>query len=327
MVIAARPTQHDRPLRLRRVRRLLRPLRPRLKLVRALFVMLGGYLLTAVVPARFDRHLSRSLGWMYLITHRRKIQTVGSVMRTRLTDRGVSGDWEALARDNMRMYVEEDLGRIRGLHRGGWRPEIELVGIDELESALALGNGAVLWRMSFASSPIVKVALWDAGFPLVHLSSPLHGSTRWQGRYWRRYFTRWHAKAEDRFLKERVVLARTGNLEYLRVLLSRLEANEVVSIFGDQAGRQNVEMPVVGAPIRFATGSPSLMRRVGCALLPVHVVWLGPQKYRVVIEPAIESDPGLARDEYAKQAVAQFAKRYEQRVLEHPASWRLWAAV
>lgn len=326
MVIAARSMQRGQPLRLKRVRRLLRPLRPRLKLARALLVMLGGYVLTALVPARFDRHLSRSIGWIYLITHKRKIETLGSVMRSRLADRGVSGDWDSLARDNLRMYVEEDLGRIRGLHREGWRPEIELVGIEELESALAHGHGAVLWRMSFASSPIVNVALWDAGFPLVHLSSPLHGSKRWQGRYWR-HFTRWHATPEDRFLKERVLLSRSGNLEYLRVLLSRLEANEVVSIFGDQAGRQNVEIPVLGEPIRFASGSPSLMRLVGCALLPVHTVWLGPQKYRVVIEPAIEVDPGLSRDEHAKQAVGQFVKRYEQRVLEHPASWRNWNAM
>jgi lauroyl/myristoyl acyltransferase len=245
-------------------------------------------------------------------------------MQGRLANQGIDADWEALARDNLSMHLEEDLGRVRGLHRAGWTPEIDLVGIEELEAALAQGRGAILWRMSFACSPVANAALWNAGHPLVHLSHPLHGAARWHGKFWARYIPRLYVTAENRFLRERVLLSESGSFEYLRVLLGRLEANAVVSIFGDISGRQNVEVPVIGQPMSFATGSPSLARRVGCALLPVHVVWLGPQKYRVVIEPAIKVDRALSRNEFGRQAVAEFARRLELRVLEHPASWRNW---
>lgn len=307
--------------RLPRVRRVLRPVRPKLVLARGLAIWGGGYLLTGLVPARFDRAVSRANARRHAWLHRRRIHELAAEMRERLGP----GDWQTAATDNVAMSLDEGLGRIRALHRGGWKPTITIDGLRHLEAALEAGNGVILWRMSSSSSPIAKIALSDAGHPLVHLSHPLHGHSRWQGRYWVRHIPRWYTTAENRVLAERIMLTRRGNFQYLRVLLERLGENHVVSIIGDSnEGRQNVTIDILGESRAIATGAPSLARRSGCAVLTSYTVFEGAQQYRVIIDPPVTVDGSDTRDAVAEKAIVEFGRRLEEHIRTHPASWRGW---
>lgn len=310
---------------IRALRRYLRPLRPKIILTRALLLWAAGYILTAVVPARFDRALVGVIARAYLAGHSRHRMELAANMRERLADTGLAAEWDDLAGRHITMGLEEDLGRIRGLHRRGWQPDIEVAGLEHVEAGLEAGKGVLLWRMSSASSPVAKVALAKAGHPLVHLSSPLHGRSRWHGKLWGRYIPRLYATAENRFLKERVVLAKQGNFDYLRVLLDRLGANEVVSIIGDSdEGRQNVEASILGKRVKFASGAPALARRSGCVLLTLYAVRKGPQSYRVIIDPPVELNQGDNRSRFIRDAVQEYARRLESHIVDAPDSWRRW---
>ncbi|NNF08992.1 MAG: hypothetical protein HKN74_01785 [Acidimicrobiia bacterium] len=311
----------ERKRRLPRVRKVLRPLRRTLVLARGLALWGGGYLLTGVVPSRFDRAMSRANARRHARLHGRRIDELAAEMRHRLGP----GDWRAAAADNVAMSLDEGLGRIRALHSGGWKPTIAIEGLHHLEAALEAENGVILWRMSSASSPIAKIALSRAGHPLVHLSHPRHGHSRWQGTYWVKHIPRWYATAENRFLAERVKLTRRGNYQYLRVLLDRLAENQVVSIMGDSnEGRQNVPVDILGETRALATGAPSLARRSGCVLLTSYTVFEGAQRYRVIIDPPIPVEQSDSRDAVARKAIVEYGRRLEEHIRKNPASWRGW---
>jgi KDO2-lipid IV(A) lauroyltransferase len=198
-------------------------------------------------------------------------------------------------------------------------------GIEHLEAALADGHGALLWRMYFCSSHVTKQALADAGHPLVHLSTWSHGS-RFDTALGLKVFAPAYIEAEVRHLKRRIVIPRDGSLGYLRKLLAHLNANDIVSIFGELEGRAATSVTVFGRELQIASGTPSLARRSGAAMLPTYTERIGPDVYRVVVEEPIVVDPGLARREFVTAASREFASRLEEAVRRHPASWNRWEA-
>jgi len=124
------------------------------------------------------------------------------------------------------------------------------------------------------------------------------------------------------------VIPTDQSLGYMRVLLDHLGANRVVSIAGDGvARRQNVAATLLGREARFAPGAPGLAWRMGSALLPLHVVRDGPLDYRIVIDKEIELDRKVDKAVFIDRAVGEFARRLEQRVLQHPADWAWYSHI
>jgi hypothetical protein len=175
--------------------------------------------------------------------------------------------------------------------------------------------------MSFCGYLVPKIALDRAGARLVMLSAADHGAHYPPTRLGLAVVGPLFCAAENRYLAERVVIPPDRTLGYLRTLRARLEANRVVWIAGERtAPRGNVDQTVCGRAARFATGSASLAFSVGSRLLPVDVVREGPFRYRLRIDRPIV--PASAdKDGYVTSAVAEFAARLEQRILEHPADW------
>jgi len=292
--------------------------------------MLLGYVVTAVVPRAMDVWMIQTLGNLYSRLRPEKENRLAKRMTATLQHAEIGGGTGAVVRaeDARRYYpmaFESSWGRVRGLHRRGWAPKVRVTGLEHLEASRARGQGSILWRMSFCSTPVVKRAMWELGIPLVHLSKEQHGahSDGWVARH---MFCPLYRRSEDWYLGERVVIPWDGNpVGAMRTLLKRLSRdNAVVSIFGDSPWKHGHEVGFFDGRATLAMGAPQLADKVGSTLLPTYAVWEGVGEYRVVIEAPIELDESLDKDDRLKRAVETFAGRMEAAVRAHPESWAYW---
>jgi lauroyl/myristoyl acyltransferase len=228
-----------------------------------------------------------------------------------------------LAEEYVLMRLEDMWGRVRGVRRFGWRPRVEIEGLERVRRALDRGYGVILWGMRFASATVIKQGFYQAGLPLVHLSREQHGSPSLT-RLGVGFVGPLYCRAENSYLAERVQIPLDGSLGYLKHLRERLRANACVSIFGEHEGRQGAEVEVLGARWRFALGAPSLAWMEGAELLTVYPLRTGPFQYRVVVDEPIAVDRSAPRKEFARQALAEFAARLERLIIAHPAQWQGW---
>ena len=166
------------------------------------------------------------------------------------------------------------------------------------------------------------MALWNAGFKVVHLSTAGHGASgSWLGRH---ALSPLVARAENWYLDERIIIPRDEALGYMKALIDRLKDNRIVSMYGDRLARQNVVTPFFTGTAAFATGAPTLAHRLGSALLPVSAVREGPNRYRVVIHTPIEVSRDLRRGEFVQRSIEEFSRQLQARIIAHPASWGNW---
>ena len=228
-------------------------------------------------------------------------------------------------RSNIGRCEQKPIGlRVRSLHRRGAPVDISLDGLEHLEAALVEGNGAILWWSFFCSSHIPKQALGEAGYPLVHLSDWDHGARGFNLPGLRLFAPLW-IRAEVRHLEERVVKPRGASLDYMRRLQDALQANMVLSIFGNLRGRAPIRAELLGTQRRLASGAPSLAHSTGAGLLTMYAVRTGSNRFRVVIERPLPVDRGLDRRAFVEAAVAEYVRRVDATVRRHPDSWYRWS--
>ncbi len=290
----------------------------------AIAQMACGWLLTARVPQHRLPALASAVARGALALAPWVTARGAADMRGRLGSHAPTQDFRALFAEHYRRRCEHVLGKVLDGHPRGWHPETELVGAEHLRAALGRGRGAVLWGMAFCGSVVPKMALWRAGFSIVHLSRASHGgfSQSWAAR---RVLNAWHLRSENKYLAERVVIPPDGAPGYLRTLKRRLADNRCVSIQGEHRGRRNIAAACLGAREEFATGAPHLAWSTGAALLTLHSRQTGPGGYTVVIDPPIDvASPGRRADAIAS-AVEQFAVRLERHILADAADWERWS--
>jgi predicted LPLAT superfamily acyltransferase len=177
--------------------------------------------------------------------------------------------------------------------------------------------------MRVGSATVLKQGFHGAGFPLTHLSRFDHGS-RTTTRLGIEVVAPFYRRAEDAYVAERVQIPADGSLGYLRTLEQRLQANRCVSIFGEHAGRQSMQVPILGIPRPFALGSPSIAWRSGSGLLTAYVLREGVFRYRLVVEREIAVETDVPRRRFAERAVLEYARRLEHCVRGHPPDWQTW---
>jgi predicted LPLAT superfamily acyltransferase len=302
--------------------------RPGLDDVASLMLLSSGYLATAIVPRQYDARFVARVMSGPLLLRRRWVRRIAERMRLILQPLLPAADFDALATEYCQMFRENQWMRWRALHGGRVPVTTTVVGLPHLKSARARGRGVILWGMSFCETLVVKMGLHRAGVALVHLSTANHGAAWPPTRLGLRVVAPIYTAAETPYLSARVVIPTDQSLGYMRLLLDHLAANRVVSIAGDGvARRQNVTATLLGREGRFAPGAPGLAWRMGSALLPLHVVRDGPLDYRIVIDKEIDLDRKVDKAVFIDRAVGEFARRLEQRVLQHPADWAWYSPI
>jgi lauroyl/myristoyl acyltransferase len=291
--------------------------------IRKLSALGLGALVSAPLPERWDPATAELLFRLHRAAFPREIGRLQKNMARALPGHSPSA-LRGLAEAHIRMRLEDMWGRVRGIRRFGWNPAVELEGLDRVHEALGRGRGVILWSMRFASATAIKQAFHGHGVPLVHLSREEHGAGS-KTKLAVRVVSPLFCRAENPYLAERIRIPLDGSVRYVETVKRRLRANACVSIFGEHQGRQNAEAEVLGARFRFALGAPSLAWSERAALFTVHALRTAPFEYRVVAGEEIPVDRSAPRKAFAGQAAAEFARRLEKLILEHPADWQGWS--
>ena len=219
--------------------------------------------------------------------------------------------------------VEHRLRILREYRPGGWRPRIELVGRQHIEKALSRGHGAILWVCPFYNSLPTKMALYQSGFAVSHLSTFAHGFS--YTRFGLRVLNPIPIAIENRYVAERIVIPPEGSLGYIRKVEKRLRDNGLVSIrIGGVQGYRILELPFLQGRIRLTTGPPSLALASKATLLPVFTVRKGPGAFDVVVEPPLEFAEKPNRHESIECVLRQYVTILESYLVRYPALWPGW---
>jgi lauroyl/myristoyl acyltransferase len=201
----------------------------------------------------------------------------------------------------------------------GWRPEIQVVGAEHIEAALARGHGAVLWVAGFAYSDLVtKKGLHETGYRVSHLTRPIHGisPTRFGIRVLNPVWTR----IENRYLAERVTIRDDDSRSALAILRSRLKENRIVSITVGHQARRIADVDLLSGKLQLATGPLHLARTMNTALLPVFTVMR--ETGTIVVHVECPLMVGGDDREAPYESIAQrYARRLEHYLLQYPDQW------
>jgi lauroyl/myristoyl acyltransferase len=199
----------------------------------------------------------------------------------------------------------------------GWRPRIRLEGGEELAAALAAGKGAILWVAPFAFSDLItKLALYEAGHLVSHLSRDSHGFST--TRLARRLLNPIQTRIEGRYVAERLVMTEDNTVGPLRDLVARLEANRPVSITLAATGQRSAVVRCLGGQMRIATGAPGLAWQTGAPLLPTFTLGEADGSFVTRIEPALRLPSELARLAAIDAMLADYVAILEAYVLRSP---------
>jgi lauroyl/myristoyl acyltransferase len=218
----------------------------------------------------------------------------------------------------------EDTLLVLKCYRPGWKPRVQLQGVEHLRAAAAENRGAVLWLGHFMYSSIAtKMALRQAGVDVIHLSHPRHGFSG--TRFGMRFLNPIRLRVEDRYLRERVRTGVSGSGTAVYTLRARLLEGRFISITARDSARNTVRAPFLNGSLPLATGAPILARQAGAALLPVHTVKDAAGDFITCIDKPIALDDSLPRREAAASAAREYIRRLEPVVREYPDQWLGWS--
>ncbi len=230
----------------------------------------------------------------------------------------------ALDRMGTMYHAHRYVARMQGFREyrpGGWRSEIQVVGAENIEAALAQGHGVLLWIAEFAYNNLVtKKGLHEVGYRISHLSRPAHGMSR--TRFGIRVLNPVWTRIEDRYLAERVVIRDDDTGSALTILHQRLKENRIVSITVGAQAKRTVRVDFLSTELRLATGPLHLARTANAVLLPVFTIKRETGALAVNVEsPLIGGVSGDDREEPYESVIQRYARRLERYVLQYPDQW------
>ena len=292
--------------------------------LRALGLLIAGYLATSLVPRSYDARAIPVLAHLLTRLMPNRITERAADMKAALGEGDRQDGRLVDAREYARQRLEDRWLRGRNLHRRPALVKSVVTGLEHYQLGLDSGKGVILWRGRFCDAPAVNASLWRAGVKASHLSLDRHGSTASQlgiavvSPLW--------ARSEARWLKRRIVMRTDGGFEYIHDLLDVLEGNGTLSIFaeGTHTSRAPVTTTLFGIETAIPPGAPAFAHRTGAALLPVFAASPAPLQYHITIGSPIEIDPAIDRRRYVQLASEEFTGRLEDAIGRSPASWTRW---
>jgi lauroyl/myristoyl acyltransferase len=189
-------------------------------------------------------------------------------------------------------------------------PRIEFAGAEELSAALDRGRGAIVWASQFMFQTLAgKRALWERGFKPIQVSSVHHGFSRTP--FGDAVINRMLRRAENRYLKERIIFDHDGAAAVTRKIVEALDRGELVlltnnthsgSVFVEMRFGDNgyISMPV--APLSIAT-------RRGTPIFSMAILETAPfSNLRVTVAPIDAGDGTIAGSPTDKRDYVRMAR-------------------
>jgi lauroyl/myristoyl acyltransferase len=216
-----------------------------------------------------------------------------------------------VARRMMRSYNSMlfEFLRLPHLGRDELLRAVEVVGREHLENAVARGRGVII-----ASSHLGN---WElAGVVLAHWGYALHAVAGVQ-------LSRWLTPAV-REAKTELAIHTVSHEDGFRRLVRALEHNDLVALMVDgDLYQHGVTVEFFGRETRWPAGPGVLAQRTGALVISGYCLRLGPGRFRIVLEPAL--DPAAFPSTAAlNAAVAAAAERH---IREHLDQWCIFRPI
>lgn len=210
-----------------------------------------------------------------------------------------------IVRRMMRSYnrMMFEFFRLPHVTRDDLLQSVEVVGREHLEQAVARGRGVILSSC--------HVGNWElAAVVLAHWGYALHAVAGVQ-------LNRWLTPAV-RETKTELAIHTVSPEDGFRKLLRALEHNDLVALMVDgDVYSHGVTVEFFGREMRFPAGPGVLAQRTGALIISGYCERLGPGRFRIVMEPAL--DPARFENTAAlNAAVAASAARH---IREHLDQW------
>ena len=209
---------------------------------------------------------------------------------------------------------------LRGALFPWWKGSVAVTGLEHVLAGLEAGHGVILWvHPCLGSSVAVKQSLFEAGFPLAHLTRPAHGFS--PHPFGVRFVNPLLRRAENRFLAERIVIGDGKTVGPLRRLRALLSANRVVSITVTTEAERLQEYGMLDGIVTLPNGPVEIAAKTGATILPVFTVGSSSPR-RVLIGaplPVVGTDGEAARS--CHRASVEWLR---EQVAEHPLDWVGW---
>lgn len=222
-------------------------------------------------------------------------------------------DRARIARRMMRSYnrMMYEFFRLPHLSREQLLDSVELVGKEHLEKAIARGRGVIITSTHLGN--------WELGGVMVaQMGYALHAVAGVQ-------LNRWLTGAV-RDAKTELSITTISPDDGYRKITRALEHNDPVALVVDgNIYTHGTTVKWFGRPTSFPAGPGVLAQRTGALVLPGYCLRLGPGRFRVVIEPALDPASFASMAEL-HQAIASVAERHIRDNLDQWCIFRpMWA--
>lgn len=276
-----------------------------------------------IVPERYWLQLCRRLGSLAVPALTDDPKALLQIMHQTLGDRIPTQSPEAILTEVASEQILSRFQLLKDYHPGGWKPRIQLVGWEHIETALQKGHGVILWVGYFVFGELVaKIAFHQAGLAVHHLSRTSHGFS--STRFGARYLNPIQTIVEDRYLAERVVLSPDNPTQAMLRLAAELRHNQIVSITVHRNSKTPKKVKFLDGYLYLAPGAPVLARQTQAALLPVFPLRNETGDFTVIVEAPLEVPGDISDRKAIEQITQQYAALLEPYVLKFPGQWLGW---
>ena len=272
-----------------------------------------------LLPARTWPRLCRLVAALHV--HLRRSRPDG-IARAATLDR-IKISAEELERALQAGIYQEILHTLREHRPGGWRPQIDVQGCENIDLALSKGRGAILWTSSWIFDElVVKKGLHQAGVHFIDLRSfphPFSGTL-----YGKKILNPIQTRVEDRYLKDCVTILPDEEVAAVLKLRSLLRRNEVVAIAAVGYGNKPVHVPFLDGVLKLSRGAPILAGLSKAPLLPIFTLPTSSGGFEVTIEQPLTAQASDNPQRDAEILAGQYAALLETYVCRSATTWPGW---
>lgn len=218
---------------------------------------------------------------------------------------------EQIAKDCFIFIVKSGLELIVFMDKPGLIKErVEIIGKDNLDSALSKGKGVILVSAHFGNFPLMLARIQLEGYNTSGIMRPMHD-----------------ARVEKFFIKKRDKLGiKTIYSQPRRFCveetLRTLRKNELIFIPIDQNfGTGGVFVDFFGKKAATATGPVVLALRTKAAIIPAFIVRQKDDTHKIIFEKPLVLDEGKTPEETIVINIQKLTSIIEAYIRKYPAEW------
>jgi KDO2-lipid IV(A) lauroyltransferase len=233
-------------------------------------------------------------------------------LRIALGDRVSAVVIDAMAQRSLRNFFRSCVELLIAIESSDdeMRKQITLVGRENLDAALAKGNGVLVLSAHLGNFFLVGSRLAVEGYATsVLVNQPRDGS---------------FAKLVDAYrlkIRQQTIHARPRR-EALRELSGILRKNQLAIVIVDEfRNGSGVEVPFFGGTVISRRGPATLALRTGAAIVPVYLIRQPDDGLKLIVEPELELDRSAKGSTEVQENTARVARWLERTVRDNPDQW------